>query len=161
MKNLALLLLFLPLAGCASPPAYSSVQGQIGPVASGEGRIVFFRSPVPGVRNRGTGFILVDNQPVDFHNIGVFFADLPPGPHQISCTGCIDPAIQQGNLALFEAGQTINFNLMAGESRYVLFDARPTGQGDAVRGLRFEHMALIDPAEGRKDILALPFIGRQ
>jgi hypothetical protein len=151
---------FALLSGCASPPTYSSVQGQIGQVASNEGRLFFYRSPVPGVRNRGTGVVLLDNQPVLFDNIGVSFADMPPGPHQISCSGCIDPVINQyKNLDYFEAGQTINFNIVEGESRYVLFDARPTGHGDAARGLRSEHMVLMDPAEGRQEILDLPFIG--
>ena len=156
LKNLALLLLFLPLAGCASPPTYSSVQGQIRPVASGTGRIFLYRSPSPLVRKRIRTYVLVDNRPVQFFsNEGVFFADLPPGPHQVWCSACIDPATRYKNLALVESGQTISLNLMAGESRYVSFDVLQPGRD----GLHFEHMTLTDPAEGTKEISNLPIIG--
>jgi hypothetical protein len=161
LKNFALLLLFLPLAGCASPPRYSSVERQISPAASDTGRLFLYRSPSPLVRRRIRTYVVVDNQPVNFFsNEGVFFADLPPGQHQVWCSECIDPAARYKNLSLYETGQTINLNLMPGESRYVSFVA-PQPYGDAVRGIHFEHMALIDPEKGRKEISNLPFIGHQ
>lgn len=162
LKNLALFLLFFSLAGCASPPTYSSVQGQVRPVASDTGRIFLYRSPSPLVRKRIGTYVLVDNRPVEFFsNKGVFFADLPPGPHQVWCSECIDRAHDEyKNPDFFETGQTINLNLMVGESRYISFVA-PQPRGDAVYGLHFEHMTLIDPAEGSKEISNLPVVGQQ
>jgi hypothetical protein len=150
-------LVFLCLVECTAGPNYSSLQSEIQPVPPGDGRLFFYRRPRAGLQklyNWTNPDILIDDRRVGSAEERVFFVDLQPGTHVVSCKGRCAASAKVPEIGLFETGERITIQLRAGESRYVSFeflsDAFPPVQ----------RMVLIDPAQGSQEILDLPYIHR-
>lgn len=92
------------LAGCASGPAYNEARASFQPLASGNGRIYFYRVAVvgaavqPEVKLNG---VVVGRAVPD----GSYFVDRPPGDYIVSTTT--------------ELKKNLSFHLDAGETCYV------------------------------------------
>lgn len=148
------------LFGCAAAPGptYSSLRSQIPAVGPGQGRLFFYRESADALGFKPVSLdILVDNQKVKSEDVGVFFVDVPPGAHAVSCAGCVTPENVppvRGVIGLLllakNAGQRIEFNIGAGESRYIRIEP----------GAALYRMLLVDPEQGNKDVLDLPYITR-
>ena len=125
------------LVGCATGPTYSSLQTEFPRVASGQGRVFFYRNALYA----GAVFkpdILIDGQRVGSAVPGgVFFVDLPPGAHSVFC----------------DQQEIADMHLVAGETRYVSLDLY---SGDW--GLWHVRPILVDPDQGSQEILGLSYI---
>jgi hypothetical protein len=149
--------------GCASSsgPTYSSLQSTIPPIPPGEARIFLYTSFE--YANALALEILVDGKRIrSIDEKGVFFVDLPSGPHSVICTKCAEPsnvhvlseslgvgAIAYNAMFGADKGQVIRIAVTEGERCYVDIEAAAGAP----------RMVLIDPAQGRQEILDLPYIG--
>lgn len=116
LRLLSLICVSLVLAACASGPKMAEIQSSIPTLATGEGRIFFFRenSPVgaavqPAINLNGKN--VGDSVPGGF-----FYVDSKAGPQQVSTTTELEKKLT----FVLEAGQVryvktlVNFGLMVG-----------------------------------------------
>jgi hypothetical protein len=142
------------LCGCTSSrPTYSSLQSKLPPVSTGKSRIFFYsRQGSEGGQLLSGGLlsppeILIDGQLVGEASRGVFFADVAPGQHTMSCRKCADPS--NVHVGFFLLGQVVSVSVVAGESRYVDIEYLPGGP----------RILLVDADQANQEIADLPYIG--
>ncbi|HVB82699.1 MAG TPA: DUF2846 domain-containing protein [Candidatus Binataceae bacterium] len=135
----AVCVLGLALAACASGPLYSEMQGKIPNLAAYAGRIYIYRTGIIGAGVQPAveinGLAVGSTKPEGF-----FYVDRPPGNYTITASIDVD--------------RPLSLTLDAGQTRYVRLDV---GFGWVVPSV---HLELVPDAEGEKDISALHYTGQ-
>jgi Protein of unknown function (DUF2846) len=96
--------LLFALAGCASGPAYKDVSSSFSAIASGNGRIFFYRTATMGAALQPS--VMLNGQKVGSAVPGGFFyVDRPPGDFEVATTT--------------ELKKTLTFHLDEAQTRYI------------------------------------------
>jgi len=136
--KVAVALLVLLTAACASGPKFNTVESGLSPLPGGKARIYFYRSTALGVGIQPEIYLngAVVGKAVAH---GVFFVDQNPGNMEVSTAS--------------EVEKKLTFGIGAGETRYVKC---AVGLGVLVYRIIPE---LVDEAEARKEIAELAYTG--
>jgi Protein of unknown function (DUF2846) len=128
------------LAGCATGPKFSDVQGGLPKLPASEGRVYFYRTSILGFAVQ-PGIYLNGKEVGDCAPNGVFFKDLPPGDYEARVST--------------EVERKVTFEVDKGEEKFI--------RCRIGMGLFVGHgiLELIDPAKARKDIAGLSYVGTQ
>ena len=138
---LALLLVGLSLAGCASPRGLDEPPLQLPPLKAGYGRVYFTR-PAEYVGSAMQPEIRMNNELVGRSVPGGFsYIDRPPGKYAVTTAT--------------EVENVVTFQLAAGESKYIKTSITP--------GIIVAHVTptLEFPEQGQSDISYLRYVGPQ
>ena len=137
--------------GCASGPSYASKRQEIPAVAADKGRVFFY------ALEYRKGDLRIDHQHVATLGRGVFFVDLPPGNHLVETvpmymdiSHAIEPASAYSTSIVVRPGDS---------SYFVIQDRQRTAPALSLH-LATEDLVpvAVDPAQGAKEILNLPYI---
>lgn len=133
----SLLVAGMLLAACASGPKYSDVQSSIPQLASGQGRVYFYRSNSMLGAAIQPSITLNGEKVGDSKPGGFFYVDRPPGNYEVVCGT--------------EVERKATFALSAGDQRYI---KTTISMGALVGHVTPE---LVDPAEGAKAITGMHY----
>lgn len=127
------------LCACASGPKYTEVEKTFPAVAEGHGRIWFYRSGIMFGAGIQPSVMLNSVKVGDSVPGGFFYVDRPAGSYEV--------------LLSTEVDRKLTFTLASREDRYIRMTV---GLGVIVYRVYPE---LVDPAEGRKEIVDASYIG--
>ncbi|HUK05055.1 MAG TPA: DUF2846 domain-containing protein [Burkholderiales bacterium] len=133
----ALALALLP--ACATGPRYAEVEKTLPKVAADKGRVWFYRSGIMFGAGIQPSVLLNGEKVGDSVPGGFFYVDRNPGSYEV--------------LLSTEVDRKVTFTLESAQERYVRMTV---GLGVIVYRVYPE---LVDPAEGRKEIVETSYIG--
>jgi len=133
----ALALALLP--ACATGPRYAEVEKALPKVAADKGRVWFYRSGIMFGAGIQPSVLLNGEKVGDSVPGGFFYVDRNPGSYEV--------------LLSTEVDRKVTFTLESAQERYVRMTV---GLGVIVYRVYPE---LVDPAEGRKEIVETSYIG--